>query len=702
MGGQVEHASMTTNPYQDSARAYWDAGWRGILPLPHGKKTHPPAGATGYDGTDPSWPDICTWADDGPRNIALRLPPGTIGVDVDDYDGKPGAATLTRLVQQHGALPATWLSTSRDDGISGIRIYQVPPGTKLITALPGIEIIQRHHRYIVAQPSQHPSGSTYRWIDERTGEIGGIPHLHDIPDLPPAWVAALTDTGQRPDKDPDADLAAIITALPLGEPCRHVKAAAGNAMTGGARHDNYNKAVLAVLAAGRRGCPGSLAALQRLNAAFRAETTAPGSGQRTPGEADAEWTRNVTGAVQIIAAHPQGASCSDDLAEHVFNPIGTPAGTDPGDDPEYQRRVREKALDKRIDIEARRLAEQALAPDPPAPGAITLDQFLQQPDTPARWRVEGLWPCGGRVLVPAAAKTGKTTLVVRNLLTSLVTGAPFLGRFTTTPTERAVAYLNLEVGADTMRRWLRTSGIDPHARIVIANLRGQASLLDIGTPAGRDKIARWLAQHNTGVVILDPLAPLLAALGLDEDSNHQVAQFFNWWNETLTAAGVDEDLICHHTGHDGQRSRGASRLLDEPDAIWTITRPKPPTDNDDEEGQRLSEHRFIAAAGRDVDLAKSGLQFDPATGRLTLVEGSPAQIRRQMDDHKFEAKVLAAINEAGPEGCSKRHITKRGGMEAKLEAALDRLVRRGTVLVEDLGPGLGSRYWTLFPKKREE
>ncbi len=59
--------------------------------------------------------------------MALRLVTGVVGIDMDAYGGKQGERTLTRLEQLLGSLPATVVSTSRTDGVSGIGLFQVPP-----------------------------------------------------------------------------------------------------------------------------------------------------------------------------------------------------------------------------------------------------------------------------------------------------------------------------------------------------------------------------------------------------------------------------------------------------------------------------------------------------------------------------------------------------------------------------------------------
>ncbi|CAI9407878.1 hypothetical protein AESSP_01914 [Aestuariimicrobium sp. T2.26MG-19.2B] len=59
------------------------------------------------------------------------------------------------------------------------------------------------------------------------------------------------------------------------------------------------------------------------------------------------------------------------------------------------------------------------------PELESLAQLLAEPDVDAEYQVEGLWPTGGRVVLVAPHKAGKSTLVA-NLLRSLVDGEKFL------------------------------------------------------------------------------------------------------------------------------------------------------------------------------------------------------------------------------------------------------------------------------------
>jgi hypothetical protein len=82
-----------------------------LLPLPSRRKSPPPSGFTGANGAIPDPATRAPWA--GRRgNVGLRLGPSVVGIDVDAYGDKQGAATWAALNTHHNLLP-TWISTSR-------------------------------------------------------------------------------------------------------------------------------------------------------------------------------------------------------------------------------------------------------------------------------------------------------------------------------------------------------------------------------------------------------------------------------------------------------------------------------------------------------------------------------------------------------------------------------------------------------------
>lgn len=327
-------------PYAVAYDQYWRAGWRGLLPLPFGSKTPPPAGYTGHDAPDPSYADVSAWADDGQRNIALRLPAGVIGLDFDAYDGKGGDDTRAAFERDCGPLPLTWRSTSRGDEVSGIYLYRVPEGRAWVNNPgAGFETVQRGHRYAVVWPSNHPSGLPYRWFAPDGTAADRPPRADELPALPAAWVAALESDASRTAgvELTDTERAKLMDGFPAGPPCPHIVAARARLVldgSAGSRYDCMVKAVMSVTGAGRRGCPGARTALHAMQAEYVAAVTS--TGDRTATDAYREWSRSLVGALRKVGTEPAGTGCRDAwLADKAGKPALAVAFVDAADPDEW-------------------------------------------------------------------------------------------------------------------------------------------------------------------------------------------------------------------------------------------------------------------------------------------------------------------------------------------------------------------------------
>ena len=141
------------------------------------------------------------------------------------------------------------------------------------------------------------------------------------------------------------------------------------------------------------------------------------------------------------------------------------------------------ARDRRLELEkerqlillqardqARRQLQAMAVGQLPPPSMVTLADLLNEPDDPAIYRIDKLWPRRGKIVLAAQRKAGKTTLI-GNLIRSLTSGDPFLsppgpfaladrGGFQVEPVDGTVALLDLELDRGMLRRWLRDQGID--------------------------------------------------------------------------------------------------------------------------------------------------------------------------------------------------------------------------------------------------
>lgn len=748
----MDTAPPAAGPYATAAPLYWAAGFRGVLPLPATAKTPVPRGYTGRDGAWPSYPDVQAWVEDkGAGNIALRLPPDVLGVDVDHYDSKPGGAILADLERRLGALPPTWRTTSRDDGLSGIRLYRIPAGLRWPGVLgPGIETIRHEHRYAVAWPSTHPNGGTYRWITpDGATMLGGVPHIDDLPDLPAAWVEHFTH-GEMATEQPKAGLtestsAAWLTERGTGSPCRRVDTALERGMadmaSGGSRHDAALALTNRLVWLAGEGHPGAAAALNTAGAWFVTKVGA----DRGDDEARSEWDRMVLGAIDLAAAAwptPTNTDpCTDPFAGLITKekpcptpnppaPAATPqettdtaptasVGSVPasadGLDPErlqqfyleelaritgrtmaqahYEKTHRDDVIADKVrrrvlDDEAK--VEHKRLTEPPAPpfDVDHLGNILARPEDPPM-RADGLIPWEGSALVVAQRKTGKTTLLL-NWGRSLIEGDDFLGEYPVRalePGER-VAMLNYEVSAAQAARWADEVGLN-HDRFLLANLRGRRNPL--AHPDDRAQLAAYLRERNVKSLIVDPFGR--AYTGVSQNDNGEVQAFLLDLDLfARSEVGALDLMLATHAGWDGERTRGASALEDWGDVIINLTR-------DEQDDTK----RYMKAQGRDVEVDEDELFMDPLTRYLSRT-GNGGRSQRGTSLAKVAKFVTAAVQiitaspglsgEAVKRELQNSHKFPRGGSGNNLITdVLKSAEREGLIVTE---PGLRSGY-TYFP-----
>jgi putative DNA primase/helicase len=345
-------------PYARSARAYFDSGWSPI-PLPHEAKSPIPDGFTGATGKYVDLSQLRRWLDPRarasagklnypPSNIAIRLPRDILGIDVDGYGSKRGSATLKRAEEAWGALPATWVSTSKRDGISGIRLFRIPEGLAWPGGLPqggGVDLIRWDHRYMVVEPSIHDlTSEEYRWcriVDvELVDSPGEFPDADgsDIPPLPAEWVEGLTAGKGWEEKSVGEELSASaiqewLAARPRGaEPCSVMRALISKGQTAlavagddGGAHDKARDIVWGVLNDAKAGHPGVVKALTELRETFLGSV----KGRRdTERQARSEWARTVSRGIAKVDANGSAYE-TEDPCDSIRGKLGPADGSAP-------------------------------------------------------------------------------------------------------------------------------------------------------------------------------------------------------------------------------------------------------------------------------------------------------------------------------------------------------------------------------------
>jgi hypothetical protein len=540
--------------YQRGVWVYRQAGWRGVLPVPPGKKANPPVGFTGDDGRWPTDDDIAGliggyWHN---SNLLLRVDYGTIALDVDAYEGKTGGATLAEAEKRWGPLPPTWRCTSRlDDPVSGIRVVTVPLGVRFrgVIKFPelgigDIEIIQPHHRGITAWPSVK-GGRLTRWFnpDGELTDEGVVPVYGDWAELPEKWVEELSRDslheevfdGSAPNRSSaargrinEALYQGLLDRLPdnqAPEPLvadRLERALKDLTNLASSRYDATRDHVLALMRFHSYGRAGVARALDELYSAYVMEV-----GDSRPREvAEAEFERFTRGAALLVSSS----------MPHTPKGTAEPGGQDgsgshwhPGQD------------------------------SPPGWEARTGADFILDRPTgvPLQWGTEedALWPDGEPLMVMGPQGTGKTTLLGQLVRAQLGLGE---GRVLGLPVSEVGRVLYLAM--DRPRQIQRSMGrqFSEEDRAVL----GERLVVRPGPPprdlAKDPALLVALADYyRADVIYVDSLKDI--ALGLSDD---EVAAAVNRARQALMMTGRQ---LCesHHTRKKDRRTKKAVAGIDE-------------------------------------------------------------------------------------------------------------------------------------------
>ncbi|WP_298961754.1 phage/plasmid primase, P4 family [uncultured Methylobacterium sp.] len=184
----MDLASNYVGSSRDAAFGYAACGLR-VIPIPLRSKGPTMRSWQHKASTDPD-----TIADFFPKgfcqNIGIVLGNGIVSLDVDPQHG--GLDTLKALEAAHGPLPR---APTQQTGGGGLHyLFQVSGGVKLKNRTgfrPGLDL-KSDNGQIVAAPSVHPNGNTYKWLP------GLAPGEVEIPEMP-GW---LLDILLKPEAKP--------------------------------------------------------------------------------------------------------------------------------------------------------------------------------------------------------------------------------------------------------------------------------------------------------------------------------------------------------------------------------------------------------------------------------------------------------------------------------------------------------------------
>lgn len=349
-----------STPYVLAAGDYLDAGWSPI-PFPYKEKSPPGDNLTGVEGEYVTSKMVKAWTRKlkplrvkagnlsfAAGNIALRLPATVIGIDVDRYGGKAGARTMEEATKKWGPLPATWVSTSRDDG-SGIMFFRIPEGLSWPGQVgPGVETLRWDHRYAMVAPSIHPEGRMYAWVHPDGRKVDDeFPSPEELPALPKEWVEGLTNGKKWQQRDVedltqqevrdwlDARSTETCDAMrkSLVSAQRRVRLAGDD----GGAHEAARDGAWALIGDAGAGHGGVVAALAALRKTFLEGVKE----RRSKGSAEGEWARAVVRGVQKVAAEgtPEETDICHLLGSGAGSSTTTELSSSSGDDPSQEKRT---------------------------------------------------------------------------------------------------------------------------------------------------------------------------------------------------------------------------------------------------------------------------------------------------------------------------------------------------------------------------
>ncbi|MCA1707335.1 MAG: bifunctional DNA primase/polymerase, partial [Actinobacteria bacterium] len=574
----------------DGALAYANAGLF-ILPIvPSGTKhAGSVVGKRWQDWSSRNPEQIAKWYTGNKfvarRGIALHAGPSNLVIIDADNPDKLTPAIRAAIEQCNPPCQIT-----RTDGSRAHYLFTVPNGWQFSNSSYPWGQIRAGNGVIISAPSEHEKASengTYEWK-----VTGAIPEL-------PAEVANELKTRQRtgtPDLEKseyippatDAEVEAFLDKCKGNEAPELIEGVLSKfdewIGAGKSRHDSARDAA----------CWGAREALvnaypakdffEKLGDRFVKAMQAPrrvGCRVLSTGWAIDEFCGITRWAI---------GRALDDTPEKIVSDIRDRVptfGVKDTNSPDFEAAVNKRLIALQAEDEARRRLRKQTNGTTARPNLVTLDEFLDEPDQSTRYRIDGLLPVDGRVILAAQYKSGKT-ITMGNCIRALADRAAFLGRFPVNRPDGRIALLDNESPPGQLRSWIRDQGIKDRDRILVETIRGRLSVFDIMDPSIRREWAALFRASEVRVLIVDCLRPLLDAVGLDE--HRDAGRYLIALDELADSAGVGELIVVHHMGHNGERSRGDSRLRDWPDAEWSLMR----------YDENPASPRFFRAFGRDV------------------------------------------------------------------------------------------------------
>jgi hypothetical protein len=192
-------------------------------------------------------------------------------------------------------------------------------------------------------------------------------------------------------------------------------------------------------------------------------------------------------------------------------------------------------------------------------------QFWANEVTEPEFIIEPLFPAGRQTAIFAAAKVGKSLLML-DVGASAVTGRSVLGQAPKPPIR--VLYLDMEMTESDLRERLTDLGYGPDDDLSGLAYYQLPSLPPLDREAGGEALAAIAADHRADLVVIDTMSRVVVG---EENSADTIRAFYRHTGIRLKAMKIALARL-DHMGKDGALGqRGTSAKADDLDVVFKLT-----------------------------------------------------------------------------------------------------------------------------------
>lgn len=314
--------------------------------------------------------------------------------------------------------------------------------------------------------------------------------------------------------------------------------------------------------------------------------------------------------------------------------------------------------------------------------SFTLDagQALDLATEPV-WLVDGMIAKGNVIILAGPAKKAGKSWLSLHLAQCVAKGIPFLGHKTL---QAPVVYANVEDGIGRIGWRMRVLGFDRADSVRVMPQRNGLLPLFEAMPG-------LALDQNVGLVVIDPLAKLERAHGIeDENDSLQLDSLLDYYQTMAQGVGLSI-LICHHFAKTTDRMRGSTAIEGGSAGWWNLSPGRP-------------SYRCLSGTLRDGPDFDFGVRYDflAHPGRLTVTavsaeQAAPADAKRRRkkdeDDDEDQTRRTEAETYAIIVGLLRTRagdpITKTdlaglvGGRKQRTLRVIDRVLEDGAARQDD-------------------